>query len=160
PGDCIRLAPGTFALNANLTIAKSGTAAKPITIVGTGSTIDGTVASLRNIFITGSYLRLRRVRLTNLGVQAVWCTGMTYSEFDSVEVDYTAQVGIRFKDGSHHNVIQRRRIHDTGQGVHPERGEGIYDSNSRHGHLPLQFSNTDNQIQHNAIGPNVTSQSI
>jgi len=160
PGDCIMLSAGTYSLTGNLSFARSGTSAAPITIQGTGSgtVIDGTGA-LRNISITGSYLRFSGLRFTNLGVQGLWCQGMTYSVFDNVEIDHTQQVGIRLKDGSHHNVIQNSRFHDTGI-LHPYWGEAIYVGNSGDTNFPLQFTNTDNQILGNKFGPNVRSQAV
>jgi len=160
PGDCINLAVGTYSLEENLTITRSGTPTAPITIQGVfGSTIiDG--SGTRNISITASYLSIRKIRFTDLGVQSLWCQGMAYSVLDSLEIDHTAQAGIRLIDASHHNVIQRSRIHDTGTGPRPEFGEGIYVGNSGGPGFPLQFTNTDNQILHNAFGPNVTSQAV
>ncbi len=131
---------------------RSGTAQAPITIQGAGS--EGTIVDGNGvqILLRASYLGIRKLRFTNLGVQGVWLQGVTYSVFDSLEIDHTKQVAFAFKDASHHNVIQNSWFHDTGTLI-SYFGEAIYVGNSGDANFPLQFTNTDNQILHNHSVP-------
>lgn len=162
PGDCINMAAGTYTLASNLTISRSGTAAQPITIRGAGSsTIVSGASMTKSVFVTGSYLKFVNLRFTSMtGGSAIYCQGMTYSVFDSVEVDHSTQGSIRLRDASHHNLIARSLFHDTGLGLHPEWGEAIYIGNSGDVNYPLQFTNTDNVVLNNHFGPNVSSQAV
>lgn len=159
PGDCIDVAAGTYTLSANLVFNRSGSAQVPITLQGDGS--EGTIVDGNGvqILLRASYLRIRKLRFTNLGVQGLWLQGVTYSVFDSLEIDHTKQAAFAFKDASHHNVIQNSWLHDTGTLI-SYFGEAIYVGNSGDANFPLQFTNTDNQILHNHFGPNVRSQAI
>ena len=159
PGDCISLAPGTYTLTAHLTINRSGTASQPIVIQGTGSNTIISGNGPYNVFPQASYLKIRKIRFTNLGVQGLWLRGATYNVLDSLEIDHTQQVGMALKDASHHNVIKNSRFHDIGT-VKPYYGEAVYIGNSGNTGSPLQFTNTDNQILDNHFGPNVGAQAL
>ena len=160
PGDCINLAAGTYSLSSNLTFSKSGTAALPIVIEGAGwgsTIIDG---NGNQIYIQSSNTKIRKMRFTDLGVQGLWLQGVTYSTFDSLEIDNTKQIALAFKDASHHNTIKNSKFHDTGT-LYSYYGEAIYVGNSGSDAAnPIQTTNTDNQILNNHFGPNVRANHI
>jgi hypothetical protein len=162
PGDCINVAAGTYTLASPLTISQSGTASNPITITGagTGSTIIN--VNTQAISHTASYVVVRKIRFTNLGLQSYWFEGTNHHNvLDSVEVDHAQHAGIDLRGSSHDNVIKNSLIHDTGL-LHPYWGEGIYVGGTS---SPGCSSCADlhvvrNQILHNHFGPNIGSQSI
>jgi hypothetical protein len=160
PGDCIMMAPGTYNLgSSNLSVTRDGTAALPITIQGAGSSTIINGNGSYGIFPSAAYVHFRKFRFTNPGVQSIWAQGLTYSVFDSLEIDHIPHAGMKFKDGSHHNIIKNTWFHDTGT-LHSYWGEAIYISNSGSTNAPLQFNNTDNQILNNRFGPNVGAQAV
>jgi parallel beta helix pectate lyase-like protein len=165
PGDCILLATGTYSVTTGvpgtslgLSITKSGTAAAPIIIQGMGSS---TIIELntRQMFAYGSYVHLRKLRITNFPGMGLWLRGVTGMVLDSVEIDHTDQEAVKIVEGSHHNVIKNSWFHDTGRTV-AYWGEGIYVGNSGYPGFPLDFEVTDNQILNNRFGPNVRSEGI
>jgi parallel beta helix pectate lyase-like protein len=164
PGDCILMVAGTYSVTVasphslGLSITKSGTAANPIVIQGAGSS---TVLdlNLRMMDLRGSYVQLRRFRITDFPGMGLWLRGVTGVVLDSMEIDHTNQEAIKIVEGSHHNVIKNSHIHDTGI-VEPQWGEGIYVGNSGYPGFPLDFGVTDNQILNNYFGPNLRSEGV
>jgi hypothetical protein len=154
PGDCIQLAPGTYTLASNLTIANGGTAAAPIVIQGTGSSavID---VNQHFMYVDASYLQLRRLRIMNFNTVGLWFRGVTGDVIDSVEVDHTLQEALAFKSGSNHNVVMNSQFHDTGI-LSPQYGEGIYIGT----YATPTSGVTDNQILNNHFGPNVRAEGV
>ncbi len=156
PGDCIELAAGTYSLSSNLVFNRSGTAQAPITIQGAGwgsTIVDGNGVQ---ILPQASYLRIRKLRFTDLGVQGLWLQGVTQSVFDSLEIDHTKQAAFAFKDASHHNVVQNSWFHDTGILI-PYFGEAIYVGNSA---AVCRSSSPTPITVVNIIRPHVRSQSL
>ena len=110
--------------------------------------------------IDASYIKLRKIRFTDFGLSGLWFHGSAYNVIDSVEIDHTVQWALALKMCSHHNIIQNSSFHDTGTGIHPEYGEGIYISNSGDPGYPLDYTCVYNQILNNHFGPNVRSMAI
>ena len=124
PGDCINLAAGTYSFSNSLIIAKSGTATAPLVLYGTGAS---TILDLNghSLFLDGSYVQMRRLRVTDFGFEGLWLRGSHNSILDSLEVDHSAQEAIALKYSSAHNVIRDSYIHHTGTSGQPY-GEGVY----------------------------------
>jgi archaellum component FlaG (FlaF/FlaG flagellin family) len=146
PGDCITVAAGRYTLGTRLTIAKSGTAASPIVIQGAGSStiLD---ANQNQVFLDGSYVRVRKVRLTNLPFTGLWLRGAQYSVIDSVELDHSQQELLALKYGSSHNTISNSYLHHSGMsGGTP--GEGIYVGQSHTTELHVANKILNNRFDH------------
>lgn len=124
PGDCIVLAAGTYALGSQLNINRSGTASSPIVIQGPGS---GAVldANQRGVYLQGSYVQLRKFRITDLPLTGLWLLGAHHDVIDSMEIDHSQQELLAIKYGSHHNIVRDSYFHDSGLS-RGNPGEGIY----------------------------------
>ena len=159
PGDCINVAPGTYSLSTALRITRSGTASQPITIQGDGSTTVINLQQQEMTFEKASYVRLRKLRLTNFPLRGFWLRDSHYNVLDSLEIDHTQHEAIALKDLSSHNTIQNSRIHDTGLAA-AEYGEGVYVGGSADAGYQANYGVTDNKVLDNKFGPNVRSESV
>jgi hypothetical protein len=156
PGDCILVAPGTYTLGGKLVVARSGTSSAPIIVQGSGSNTVINVNKM-SMYVDGSYVQLRKLRLTNFNTIGLWLRGVTGVVLDSMEIDHTLQEAMKFAAGSNHNVIKNSRIHDTGI-LHPQWGEGVY----------IGGKNSDgtfdratyNEVLNNHFGPNVRAEDV
>ena len=124
PGDCILLAAGTYSYASPFTMSRSGTAANPITLRGVGSTSVVNMGG-STLYLDGSYVHIRRLRITNMGFAGLWLRGAHDDVLDSLEVDHAAQELIALKYGSHHNIVSHSHIHHSGTS-HGAFGEGVY----------------------------------
>jgi parallel beta-helix repeat protein len=124
PGDCITMAAGTYALTSALTMARSGTSSASIVVEGAGSSTILDV-NQKGFNLDGSYVHLRKFRITDMGATGLWVRGAHDDVLDSMEIDHAQQELFALKDGAHHNTVQNSYFHDSGVGKGPY-GEGVY----------------------------------
>ncbi len=159
-GDCIFLTQGTYNLTTALRVTKSGTASQPITIQGAGSAT--TIINLQQqemTFEKASYVKLRKMRLTNFSFRGLWLRDSHYNTLDSLEIDNTQNEAVALKNLSSFNVIKNSWIHNTGV-TNPQWGEGVYLGGSADPGYVTDGPVTDNQLLNNTIGPNVRSEGL
>jgi trimeric autotransporter adhesin len=156
PGDCILVAPGTYTLGGKLVVGNSGTPSAPIIVQGSGSNTVIDVNQM-SMYVDGSYVQLRKLRLTNFNTIGLWLRGVTGVVLDSLEVDHTLQEAVKFMGGSNHNVLKNSLVHDTGI-LHPQWGEGVYvGGKNNDGSFDLA---TYNEVLNNHFGPNVRAEEV
>jgi hypothetical protein len=110
-----------------------------------------------SMYVDGSYVQLRKLRLTNFNTIGLWLRGVTGVVLDSLEVDHTLQEAVKFMGGSNHNVLKNSRVHDTGI-LHAQYGEGVYvGGKNSDGSFDLA---TYNQVLNNHFGPNVRAEDV
>ena len=127
PGDVISLAPGTYE---PVRISGDGTEAAPITLTGPGEAVfTGTGKDYTVAVEDASHWQLVGFSVTG-GGKGVMIDGGRFLVLDSLTVGDTGDEAVHFRSSSSDNVIQRSRIHDTGQ-AQPQYGEGVYVGSAR-----------------------------
>jgi hypothetical protein len=128
PGDRIVLADGTYtATKGQFEASSQGTAAAPITLVGTRSAVltTGNVSGGGyGIHVTGSHWVLQGFSVAN-SKKGIVLDGSDGTVIDSVDVGNIGQEGIHFRDNSVGGVLRNSFVHDTGKSS-PGFGEGVY----------------------------------
>lgn len=129
PGDSIVVAPGTYP--EDLTLARSGTRAAPVTLTSVGGTRPVLTGRLKvtasNVVVTGLVFAGRTA--ANPDDVAVYISGGNSIELDRNEIRGAAQSGVFVGEGATGVRITRNWIHDNGKtvldhGIYYENGSG------------------------------------
>ena len=124
PGETISLANGTYA--GGFTAAAAGTAAAPITLLGSRSAILTTdsLTSGYGLHVTGDYWVINGISVTDSG-KGIVLDHSQHTVISGVAVSDIGDEGVHFRDDSSYSSIVGSSVSDTGQ--HDAGfGEGIY----------------------------------
>jgi hypothetical protein len=162
PGDAIELADGTYA--GHFVIARSGTAAAPITLCGSRRAIldGGGITTGYGLALRADHWIVSGFAITDVGV-GIMADRANDNVLRGLEVYGIGGEGVHFRTFSSHNTLQASFIHDTGLYVAHD-GEGVYVGSAAvnwatyTGGLPDRSD--ANQIIGNTIGPNTTAESV
>ncbi|MBA3317798.1 MAG: right-handed parallel beta-helix repeat-containing protein [Gemmatimonadales bacterium] len=158
PGDCIRVAAGSYAFGASRW-TRSGTEAERILLEGAGPSTVFTLGGSGGIYLQASYWTIRRLRLTD-GFFGLQTEGAAYVELDSLEIDHLNQTAVNLFYGTNHTTVRRSKIHHTGQGT-ARYGEGVYiGGNAALGSSAADDAADDNSVLDNQFGPSITAEAI
>ncbi|MBB6374166.1 hypothetical protein BKA01_001388 [Pseudonocardia eucalypti] len=125
PGDTIELADGRYP--GKFVLAKAGTAASPITVVGSCRAVldGGTGGSGYTMHLDGAdYARLVGFTVSG-GDKAVMTDRTNRAVLSHLTVGNTGSEAVHFLNFSSDNVVQHSLVHDTGK-TKPQFGEGVY----------------------------------
>jgi parallel beta-helix repeat protein len=175
PGDTIQLADGDY--GDQFVATTSGTAAKPITLVGSqkavlhdpkfklGDTDCPSGQTGYGLWLQGAnYWNLKGFSVTK-SKKGIVLDGSSHVTIDGVSVHDIGYEGVHFRKSSSYGVIKNSTVTNTGQ-EEPGYGEGVYlgSANSNwecYGATP-STPDASNYIQvlNNKIGPNVAAEGI
>ncbi|RKS84297.1 parallel beta helix pectate lyase-like protein [Motilibacter peucedani] len=126
PGDTVAVADGTYLFKKRVVAAASGTAAAPITLVGSRRAVFRTkgVSGDYGLSVTGDYWHVRGITVAHAS-KGIVLDGSRGTVIDGVEVYDIGAEGVHFRSCSSDGVLRDSYVHDTGRRS-PQYGEGVY----------------------------------
>ena len=125
-GEVIRLADGEYRFDQRLEASASGTAAAPITLVGSRAAVIRTknASGDYGLHITGDHWRIEGITVAH-ATKGIVLDGSVGTVIDGVEVFDIGDEGVHFRSCSSDGTLTNSFIHDTGRNS-PQYGEGVY----------------------------------
>ncbi|CAF0935663.1 unnamed protein product [Brachionus calyciflorus] len=155
PGDIIRMADGTY--DGTISITRSGTAAKPITLIGSKQAY--IVSTGYGIHLKANYWILKGFSVKNCK-KGIVTDSANFNVFDNLAIHHINEEAVHFRTASSDNTIKNSVIKYTGL-TNPGVGEGVYIGSSLshwvNGQPDLSHRN---KVLNNRFGPNVSAEAI
>ena len=122
----IRLADGEYRFDQRLEASASGTAAAPITLVGSRAAVIRTknASGDYGLHITGDHWRIEGITVAH-ATKGIVLDGSVGTVIDGVEVFDIGDEGVHFRVVLERRHVANSFIHDTGRNS-PQYGEGVY----------------------------------
>lgn len=164
PGDSIVLSDGVYTGKFIIPATSSGTAAKPITLIGSRKVIleVGNTANGYVLHLQANYWRIKGITIKN-GAKGIIADGASYNLIDNVLITQIGEEGIHFRKFSKHNTLQNSEISHTGLKT-PDYGEAVYIGSANSNWARYSNGEPDrcdsNKVINNKLGPYVAAECI
>ncbi|CAF1105646.1 unnamed protein product, partial [Brachionus calyciflorus] len=155
PGDIIRMADGTY--DGTISITRSGTAAKPITLIGSKQAY--IVSTGNGINLKANYWILKGFSVKNCK-KGVMLDSANFNIIDNLAIFQIGEEAVHFRTASSDNTIKNAIIKNTGLSS-PGFGEGIYIGSARSNWVNGQPDLSHrNKVLNNRFGPGISAEAI